>query len=147
MLFRSIDKPIAEFPEIPMHKGRIKVEVDRVGGGGGGLTSVESEALQRVATEAKQDALIAELEKKTDPTDVQLSELIPVLRALILAIANPAYVDKSANAIRNQVQSGTITTLTNLTNINGNIGSFSADHLQRQANITAWAANVRNLIT
>jgi len=54
-----IDKPIAEFPEIPMHKGRIKVEVDRVGGGGGGgLTSVESEALQGVATEAKQDEMI-----------------------------------------------------------------------------------------
>ena len=53
-----IDKPIAEFPELPMRKGRLLVEVDRVGGGGGGgLTSVESEALQNVATEAKQDPL------------------------------------------------------------------------------------------
>lgn len=86
----------------------------------------------------------------TTPTDIQLSELIPVLRSLITAIANPSYVDKSANAIRNQVQSGTITTVstvTNMTNLNGNFGSFQADHLQRMDNKVAWATTVRNLIT
>ena len=36
----------------------------------------------------------------TTPTDIQLSELIPVLRSLITAIANPSYVDKSANQMR-----------------------------------------------
>lgn len=75
-----------------------------------------------------------------------MAELIPVFRALLLAIANPSYIDKSANVIRNQVQSGTVTTVTTVTNLT-NIGSFSADHLQRQANMAAWATNIRSLIT
>lgn len=75
-----------------------------------------------------------------------MAELIPVFRALLLAIANPPYIDKSANAIRNQVQSGTITTVTTVTNLT-NVGSFTADHLQRQANMAAWATNIRSLIT
>jgi hypothetical protein len=55
-----IDKESPEFPELKFSKeGRLKVEVDRVGGGGGGgLTQAESEALQAVATEAKQDEMI-----------------------------------------------------------------------------------------
>lgn len=82
----------------------------------------------------------------TEPTDIQLAELIPVLRSILTAIANPSYVDKSANAIRNQVQSGTVTTVTTVTNLT-NFGSFTADHLQRMDNMTAWATNVRSLIT
>lgn len=48
-----IDKPTTEFPELKFSKdGRLKVEVDKVGGGGsGGLTQIESQALQGVATE------------------------------------------------------------------------------------------------
>jgi hypothetical protein len=89
----------------------------------------------------------------TSPDDIQVSELIPIFRALLMAIANPSYVDKSANAIRNQVQSGTITTVTTvttvstLTNITGTFGSFTADHLHRMDNMTAWATNIRSLIT
>ena len=75
-----------------------------------------------------------------------MAELIPVFRALLLVLTNPPYVDKSANVIRNQVQSGTITTVTNLTNLT-NFGSFPADHLQRMDNMTAWATNIRSLIT
>lgn len=84
----------------------------------------------------------------TTPTDIQLSELIPVLRSLITAIANPSYVDKSANQMRAQI-TGSLTTLTTCTTVTNltNIGSFPADHLQRMNNMTAWATNIRNLIT
>jgi len=78
----------------------------------------------------------------TTPTDIQLGEIIPVTRAILMAIANPSYVDKSANQVRSQV-TGTISTVTNLTNM----GSFTADHMQRMANMTAWSSNIRRLIT
>jgi hypothetical protein len=78
----------------------------------------------------------------TTPTDIQLGEIIPVTRAILMAIANPSYVDKSANQVRSQV-TGTISTVTNLTNM----GSFKADHMQRMANMTAWSSNIRRLIT
>ena len=71
-----------------------------------------------------------------------MAELIPVFRSLLLAITNPSYVDKSANQMRSQV-TGSLTTVTNLTNL----GSFPADHLQRMGNMTAWATNIRSLIT
>lgn len=80
----------------------------------------------------------------TTPTDIQLGELIPLFRALLLAIANPAYVDKSANQMRSQV-TGALTSVTTVTNLT-NFGSFPADHLQRMDNKVAWATNVRNLI-
>lgn len=81
----------------------------------------------------------------TVPTDVQLGELIPLFRALLMAIANPSYVDKSANQMRAQV-TGTITTVTTTTNLT-NIGSFPGNHLQIMNNKTAWATNIRSLIT
>lgn len=101
-----------------------------------------------IATTTKQDSILTELQQKTEPTDVQLAELIPLFRALLLAIANPSYVDKSANQMRAQVTGSltTVTTVTTVTNLT-NIGTFGADHLQRMANITAWTTNVRNLIT
>lgn len=98
-----IDKPIAEFPEIPMHKGRIMVEVDRVGGGGGGgLTSVESEALQGVATEAKQDSIVEKLQiisgmeipahdtkviDKTDPNNITITYKLATVTVATKTIA------------------------------------------------------------
>jgi len=81
----------------------------------------------------------------TTPTDIQLGELIPLFRALLLAIANPAYVDKSANQMRAQV-TGSVTATVSSTRIT-NIGSFPGDHLQRMDNLIAWATNIRSLIT
>lgn len=96
----------------------------------------------------KIDTLITELQQKTEPNNVQMSEVIPMLRSILTAIANPAYVDKSANQMRSQVTGSltTVTTVTTVTNLT-NIGSFPADHLQRMNNMTAWATNIRNLIT
>jgi hypothetical protein len=81
----------------------------------------------------------------TTPTDIQLSELIPLFRALLLAIANPAYVDKSANQMRAQV-TGSVSAAVSSANVT-NIGSFPGDHLQRMDNLIAWATNIRSLIT
>lgn len=101
------------------------------------------------STSEKQDTILTELQQKTEPTDIQLGELIPVLRSLILAIANPSYVDKSLNSIR--IGNNTVTfaanqdirTVTTVTNL----GSFPADHLQRMDNMTAWQTGVRRLIS
>lgn len=45
-------KPESEEPPFQFENGRLKVQVDRIGGGGSGLTSAESSSLQGVATEA-----------------------------------------------------------------------------------------------
>lgn len=99
-----------------------------------------------VSTSEKQDQILTELNKKTEPGDIQLGELTTVLRTLLLSINNPPYIDKSANAIRNQVQSGTITTVSTVTNLT-NFGSQGADVMLRLTTLNAWAVNVRNLIT
>lgn len=71
--------------------------------------------------------------------------LSPEVLVLLQAIANPAYVDKSANQIRSQVTGSlsTVTTVTNLTNF----GTFPADHLQNLMSRNAWANSIRGLIT
>jgi hypothetical protein len=86
------------------------------------------------------------VDARTKPTDIQLGELIPVMRNIFQAIANPSYVDKSANAIRNQVQSGTITTVTTVTGLT-NIDSYQGKLLIINQNISAWANNVRARIS
>ena len=87
--------------------------------------------------------ILAELQEKTKPSDIQNNELINVLRNILNAIANPSYVDKSANAIRNQVQSGTVTTVTGLTNID----SYQGKLLMINSNINAWANCCRSRIS
>lgn len=63
-------KPESEEPPFEFEKGRLKVQVDRIGGGGSGLTSTESSALQGVSTAAKQDAIITKLSN----TGIQASD-------------------------------------------------------------------------
>jgi len=89
----------------------------------------------------------ATLENQTNGQ--QLVNLLPVLRAILYALQNPPYIDKSANAIRNQVQSGTVTTVTTVTNLTNltNFGSMSADTTFRIQTLNTWAVNVRSLIT
>lgn len=103
------------------------------------------------STSSKQDdqiaqftAILTELTQKTEATQNQQVELINAIRLLIQVIANPAYVDKSANQMRAQI-TGSLTTVTTVTNLT-NFGSFPADHLQRMDNMTAWATNIRSLI-
>lgn len=103
----------------------------------------------KVSTEAtlllvlnKISDVLTELNQKTEPNDNQQVELINSLRLVVQALQNPPYVDKSANAIRNQVQSGTVTTVTNLTNF----GTQGADVTFRVNSNIAWANNVRQII-
>lgn len=79
----------------------------------------------------------------TTPSDNQNVELINALRVLTLAIANPSYVDKSANVIRNQIQSGTVTTVGTVTNM----GVWPGGQLSFTASQNTWANMCRSLIT
>lgn len=89
--------------------------------------------------------ILTELLQKTEATQNQQVELINALRVLQQATVNPPYIDKSANQMRSQV-TGTLTTVTTVTNLT-NIGSYPANHLQVMNNMTAWATNVRQIIT
>lgn len=147
----------------------LKMIVDKPSGGGGGggngspyvdstgkITNVElingkvpvdvDMVTEGIATSEKQDLVLSELEKKTEPSDIQNTELIILFRQLLLAVQNPPYLDKSANAIRNQVQSGTVTTVTTVTNLT-NFGTQSADVLFRLESQNMWSNNVRRLIS
>lgn len=65
---------------------------------------------------------------------------------LMVAIANPSYVDKSANVIRNQVQSGTITIVSVVTALS-NMGVWPGGQLSFTASQNTWANMCRSLIT
>lgn len=81
----------------------------------------------------------------TTPTDIQLGELIPLFRALLMAIANPSYVDKSANQLRAQV-TGSVTATVASTTIS-TIDSYQGKLLMVGINNDAWANTCRRLIT
>ncbi len=116
---------------------------------GNGVVINPSTSEKQDTLAGKIDTLLIELQQKTEPSNIQMGELIPMLRSILTAIANPSYVDKSLNSIR--IGNNTVTfaanqdirTLTNLTNF----GTFPADHLQRMENMVAWSTNIRNLIT
>lgn len=109
----------------------------------------QDDLLDKVSTEEtlllvlnKINDTLTELRQKTEPADNQQVELINSLRLVVQALQNPPYIDKSANAIRNQLQSGTVTTVTNLTNF----GTQGADVTFRVNSRIAWANNVRQII-
>lgn len=97
------------------------------------------------ATGAKQDAQSAILQQIESNTEL-LAQLAVVVKTLQQATVNPPYIDKSANAIRNQVQSGTVTTVTTVTNLT-NFGTQAADVTYRINSLTAWANSVRRTIS
>ena len=101
------------------------------------------------ATNSKVDEVVDEISNK---------DIMITLKALITAIANPAYVDMGANQMRVQA-TGTstvtfasnqdirnVTALATLTTLN-NLGVFTADHLQYMNNLSAWSLTVRSKIT
>lgn len=113
--------------------GRLTLDPNSVGGGGG-LTDAELRATPVEVTTAG---------------ELQTVEVINALRAILQAIANPSYVDKSLNAIRNQVQSGTITTVTTVTTVAGitNMDGYQAKLQVINQNNAAWASVVRARIS
>jgi hypothetical protein len=108
---------------------------------GGNLASV------KISTD-NLPAILTELQNKTEPSDVQLGEIIVALRYLLAAIANPPYVDKTLNRMRatDIIESGTVTTVTTVTGLT-NIDSYQGKMLMIGGNINAWANVVRRTIT
>jgi hypothetical protein len=80
-----------------------------------------------------------------NPMPVTVKDVVPALKILIQALANPAWVDKSANQMRAQV-TGSLTTVTTVTGIT-NLGGYPAQQGIIDQNRTAWAAVVRSRIT
>ncbi len=68
-LQQIIDKPLPEIQELPIKDGRILVSVDKVGGGGGGLTSIQEGIItdlnSKVATEETLQDVVAAIEGST----------------------------------------------------------------------------------
>lgn len=126
-----------------------------VGGGGGGGSSwtavneagiaqpLQLNADDELATsDATAQAILQQIEANTEA----MQALCIVMKTLQQATVNPPYIDKSANAIRNQVQSGTVTTVTTVTNLT-NFGTQAADVTYRINSLTAWANSVRRTIS
>lgn len=95
--------------------------------------------------------LLEELQKKINADESQLVEAVTVLRNILQVLANPAYVDKSANQLRAQITGAisTITTLTTVTTVSNitNMGSYQATQLLLNQNNMAWASLVRSRIS
>lgn len=80
-----------------------------------------------------------------------VDDLATAIRTLILVLANPSYIDKSANQMRAQITGSlttagtvsTVATVTGLTNIDG----YQGKSLMIADNINAWANVVRSSIT
>ena len=122
---------------------------------GGSSSSVD---ISTLATEATQQQVRQAIENITIPAPVggatevnQLTGLsiIPWLKGILTKIAYPAWFDPTANVIRNQVQSGTITTVTTVTTVAGvtNIDGYQGKLLVINQNISAWANCVRGRIS
>jgi len=80
-----------------------------------------------------------------DGSKVNVTDLVTMLRAILIAIANPSYVDKTTNAMRTTV-TATIATLTTLTGVT-NIDSYQGKILMISSNKNAWANSVRRQIS
>jgi hypothetical protein len=91
-----------------------------------------------VATVSKQDEIIDEISNK---------DIMIALKTLILAVANPSYVDKSANQIR-AVVTGTVTSSTTVAVSDITLkGTYQPRVEVLSNNLSAWANVVRNKIT
>lgn len=76
----------------------------------------------------------------------QLTDLIILLHQLLNAMVDPGYLDKSINATRQTIVSGTVDTVTTVANIT-NLGVWSASQLQFDQSQNTWAVMCRSLIT
>lgn len=85
----------------------------------------------------------------TEQNQIEGLGIILFLKAILMKIAFPSWFDPTANAIRNQVQSGTITTVTTVTTITGltNLDGYQSKLLVINQNISAWAGVVRSRIS
>lgn len=129
----AIDANTDRIPNDPMTDTKGQAIVDAING-------ITIPAPVGGATEAKQDAEIDAISNK---------DIFLTLKDLIKSITYPAWLDRSANAIRNQVQSGTITTVTTVTTVTGitNLDGYQAKLQVINQNNGAWAQVVRARIS
>lgn len=85
----------------------------------------------------------------TEANQLTMLSIIPWLKTILLKIVYPAWYDATANVIRNQVQSGTITTVTTVTTVSGltNLDGYQAKLQVINQNNGAWAQVVRARIS
>lgn len=141
----SSDDGITPVPlEVNPLTGRLLVE-STGGGSSGGLTDEELRATPVPVTDAEQTSLLTSIKANTEA----ISALSVVIKALQQATVNPPYLDKSVNAIRNQVQSGAITSVGTVTTVTGltNVDGYQGKMLMIGQNMSAWANTVRSRIT
>lgn len=108
---------------------------------------------QVVATKEDATGSHVQMMGVVDPNMVQIDtrDLLVVLKNLINVLANPSYVDKSANQMRAQVTgsvavSGSLTTVSTVTTLS-NIDGYQGKQGIIAENINAWSNTVRNKIT
>lgn len=80
------------------------------------------------------------------------NSITQLLRRIVTALLYPPWVDRSANAIRNQVQSGTITAVTTVTTCTTTTNLSQIDTMQGRllimgTNINSWANAQRRTIS
>ena len=109
-----------------------------------------------LATSAKQDTLLTELQAKADLTEVQPTadaNFEMLLRMLIQGIHNPAHYNSGANALQSLLVTGSTTavtgTLTAVTTVTGltNIGGISAASMLENQTQEVWGLNIRSLLS
>lgn len=109
-----------------------------------------------LATSAKQDTLLTELQAKADLTEVQPTadaNFEMLLRMLIQGIHNPAHYNSGANALQSLLITGSTTavtgTLTAVTTVTGitNIGGVGADMMIRDITSDTWGTCIRSLLS
>jgi len=109
-----------------------------------------------LATSAKQDTLLTELQAKADLTETQPTadtNFEMLLRLLINGIHHPYYYNSGANALQSLLITGSTTavtgTLTAVTTVTGitNIGGIGADMMIQNLSAELWSTAVRSLLT
>ena len=127
-------------------------------------TMEDSDALQIIYDDGQVGTTFAEQQVQSTLLEqirinsALIGDLTVVVRSLQQATVDPPYLDKSINAIRNQVQSGTINTVTTVTTVNTvntvgtvtnttNIDTYQGKLLVLGQDIAAWATTVRSRIS
>lgn len=106
---------------------------------------------QRVKTCFGEDGTASDV-CENSPLPVDIQGLYVMLERLISAMAYPPWLDRSANAIRIQVQSGTVsavttvTTVTTVTNMS-QVDTYQGKLLMIGTNVNVWANTVRRTIS
>lgn len=86
----------------------------------------------------------------TSQTDgSQITDLLVLFHEFLKFITDPPNLDKSLNATRQTVVSGTVDTVTTVTTVTNltNMGAWSASQLQFDQSQNTWANMCRSLIT